>query len=239
MTDCQSCFQGARSQHIRRGFCDYVQDSTCGISNDAARDTAALVGKVLRITKDGGIPPTNPFQGPDGVRCNVTGRTTIPQQCREIYALGFRNPFRLAFDPNVAGTRLYINDVGQDLMEEVNLGAPGLNYGWNIREGHCWAGTTAECSGAAPAPSLTSHSTSPINCTGTSATDVGSTCSASTTADALYPAVARELSRAVWQLSGLDVYDAGPNGSGFGSGCPPTCGDGDERVYLRQGLFAP
>ena len=133
------------------GFCDYVQDSTCGLANDAARDTAALVGKVLRITKDGGIPPTNPFQGPNDVRCNVSGRATVPQQCREIYAWGLRNPFRLAFDSNAPRHALYINDVGQDQMEEVDLVQPGKNYGWNIREGHCWAGISPPDCGPLPA----------------------------------------------------------------------------------------
>jgi glucose/arabinose dehydrogenase len=133
------------------GFCDYRGDSTCGVANDAARDMSALVGKVLRITKDGNIPATNPFQGPNDVRCNVAGRAPGTQQCREIYALGFRNPFRLAFDPNVAGTRVYINDVGQDQMEEVDLGEAGKNYGWNIREGHCWAGISPPDCGPLPA----------------------------------------------------------------------------------------
>ena len=133
------------------GFCDYRGDSTCGVANDAARDTSGLVGKVLRITKDGGIPATNPFQGPNDVRCNVAGRALGTQQCREIYALGFRNPFRLAFDPNATGTKVYINDVGQDQMEEVDLGEPGKNYGWNIREGHCWAGISPPDCGPLPA----------------------------------------------------------------------------------------
>jgi hypothetical protein len=136
------------------GFCDYVQDSGCGFGNDAARDTAALTGKILRITKDGGIPATNPFQGPNDVRCNVTGRTTIPQQCQEIYAWGLRNPFRIAFDSNDPLTKLYINDVGQDKREEIDLGQAGANYGWNIREANCWAGTT-DCGPLPPGWALT------------------------------------------------------------------------------------
>jgi hypothetical protein len=35
------------------------------------------------------------------------------------------------------------------------------------------------------------------------------------------------------------VNDAGANGTGYGPGCPPACGDGDERAYLRQAVFAP
>ena len=51
--------------------------------------------------------------------------------------LGLRNPFRIAFDPNAAGTRFFINDVGQNTWEEVDLGQAGADYGWNVREGHC------------------------------------------------------------------------------------------------------
>ena len=37
----------------------------------------------------------------------------------------------------------------------------------------------------------------------------------------------------------IEVRDAGPNGTGYGAGCPPTCGDGDEAPFLRQGFFLP
>jgi len=57
--------------------------------------------------------------------------------------------------------------------------------------------------------------------------------------DALIPGVVREGKRAIWQLGQVNVLDAGPNGSGYGSGCPATCGDGDERTFLRQGIFIP
>jgi len=35
------------------------------------------------------------------------------------------------------------------------------------------------------------------------------------------------------------VLDPGPNGTGFGAGCPATCGDGDETPFLRAGVFVP
>ena len=79
----------------------------------------------------------------------------------------------------------------------------------------------------------------PINCVGTSDLEIGSSCNIETTADSLYPGVVREQSRAVWELGVLEVYDAGPNGTGLESGCPPACGDGDEQVFMHQGLFAP
>ena len=46
------------------GGCDWAQDSGCAGANDAARDQHVLVGKILRITSTGGIPPSNPFQEP-------------------------------------------------------------------------------------------------------------------------------------------------------------------------------
>jgi glucose/arabinose dehydrogenase len=104
-----------------------------------------LLGKILRITRDGFIPPTNPFQGANSARCNVTGITTPGNWCQETFASGLRNPFRIAFDPNAAGTRFFINDVGQGTWEEISEGISGADYGWNIREGPCATGSTTNC----------------------------------------------------------------------------------------------
>lgn len=124
------------------GGCDYERNSGCGAANDAARGRHTLVGKILRVTKTGGVPAGNPFQGTNSVRCNVSGRTTSGRVCREIYASGLRNPFRFVFDPNVSTTRFFINDVGQNAREEIDLGAAGADYGWNLREGACATGST-------------------------------------------------------------------------------------------------
>jgi len=127
------------------GGADYAGDSGAGGANDAARDRNVLLGKILRITRDGLIPPTNPFQGPDSARCNVTGITTPGNWCQETFASGLRNPFRIAFDPNASGTRFFINDVGQGTWEEISEGRSGADYGWNIREGPCATGSTTNC----------------------------------------------------------------------------------------------
>jgi glucose/arabinose dehydrogenase len=127
------------------GYCDYAGDSGCGHANDAARDENVLVGKILRITSAGGIPASNPFQGAGTARCNVTGRTSVGNQCQETFAWGLRNPFRIAFDPNAAGTRFYINDVGQNSWEEIDDGIAGADYGWSLREGPCDNGSTTDC----------------------------------------------------------------------------------------------
>ena len=133
------------------GGCDYTGVSGCFDGNRAAQYRHALVGKLLRVTRDGGIPPDNPFTGAGTVRCAVTGGTTAGQTCQEIYALGLRNPWRITFDPNSGGTRVFINDVGQDTWEEVNEGQAGGNYGWNQREGFCARGSQTDCSPTPPA----------------------------------------------------------------------------------------
>jgi glucose/arabinose dehydrogenase len=118
------------------GACDYAGDSGCGGENDASRDPHILLGKVLRITRDGGIPTTNPYTGTDSARCNLTGRTDIGKKCQETFASGLRNPFRFAFDPNASGTRFFVNDVGEARWEEVSEGRSGADYGHNLCEGN-------------------------------------------------------------------------------------------------------
>ena len=78
----------------------------------------------------------------------------------------------------------------------------------------------------------------PFDCLPTVDPNRGSDCTLSTSVDALIPGLAVERRRAVISTFSLTLNDAGPNGSGYGAGCPPTCGDGDESVYLRQGMFS-
>jgi glucose/arabinose dehydrogenase len=133
---------------IGDGGCDYAGGGCAG-SNDASRDENVLTGKILRVAvnPDGStsIPPTNPFQGADSERCALTGRTVTPgrTRCQETFAWGLRNPFRFAMDPNAAGTRLFINDVGQGAREEIDLGQGGADYGWNCKEGTLVTGACA------------------------------------------------------------------------------------------------
>ena len=127
------------------GGCDYRGDSGCAGLNDAARDQHVLLGKILRITRTGGIPATNPFQGADSVRCHPSGRGQPGQKCQETFAWGLRNPFRIAFDPNAAGSRFFINDVGQNMWEEIDEGRAGADYGWNMREGPCVNNSGTDC----------------------------------------------------------------------------------------------
>ncbi len=98
-----------------------------------AQNRNALLGKMLRIDpsrdsypndpqRDYGIPTGNPYATSGGAP--------------EIWMLGMRNPFRAGFDRTTGN--LYIGDVGQGAIEEIDLvpsGASGLNFGWNLREG--------------------------------------------------------------------------------------------------------
>lgn len=105
---------------------------------EIAQDLSSLSGKLLRIhpEEDGySIPSANPFVGIPGAR-------------DEIYAYGFRNPFRMV-RRSTDGT-LLLADVGDLTWEEVNRIVPGANYGWPIREGPCPLGERKPCSPASP-----------------------------------------------------------------------------------------
>jgi quinoprotein glucose dehydrogenase len=92
-----------------------------------AQNPGSLNGKILRIDVNKtdwhggryGIPSDNP---------HADGKNALPQ----IYAKGIRNPWGLAFDSK---GRFWCADVGQDLIEEINLIVKGGDYGWSYREG--------------------------------------------------------------------------------------------------------
>jgi len=76
------------------------------------------------------IPQDNPFVGAD----QFNALTVNPDQVRtEFWAVGFRNPYRIAFDPLTGD--LYAADVGDLRLEEVNRVVAGGNYGWGYHEG--------------------------------------------------------------------------------------------------------
>ncbi|MBX7452272.1 PQQ-dependent sugar dehydrogenase [Mycolicibacterium sp. 3033] len=95
-------------------------------NSDNAQDLGTIHGKIIRINPDGTIPSDNPDLG-DGA---------LPQ----IYAYGFRNPFRLTFTPT---GELLVADVGENSFEEVDNVIAGGNYGWPGSEGVC----TSDCAG--------------------------------------------------------------------------------------------
>ena len=85
-------------------------------------------GKMLRINSDGTIPADNPTSFP-----GISGTTSGVN--RAIWAVGLRNPFTFAVQPGTG--RMFINDVGALLWEEINDGVAGRNYGWPTCEGSC------------------------------------------------------------------------------------------------------
>ena len=92
-----------------------------------------LHGNILRVDVDSGvpysIPPDNPFAATPGCAGG----------CDEIWAYGFRNPYRMSFD--MGGSHdLFVGDAGQELWEEVSIAVKGGNFGWNVKEGtHCFS----------------------------------------------------------------------------------------------------
>ncbi|HEX8207822.1 MAG TPA: PQQ-dependent sugar dehydrogenase [Solirubrobacteraceae bacterium] len=130
------------------GLCYYKNQNACGELNTAGQELNTLQGKVVRITRTGGIPDTNPYLGADSVQCGTIGFTSdASRKCQEIYAAGVRNPYKAAFDQESATTRFFFNDVGQDTWEEVDAGALGANYGWPMREGACPTAMSTNCPG--------------------------------------------------------------------------------------------
>jgi glucose/arabinose dehydrogenase len=104
-------------------------------TNPYSQDRGALEGKVLRLELDGITPAAgNPFIGVPGAR-------------PEVFAFGFRNPFRMGFDPQSG--RLWAGDVGQGTIEEIDIVQAGGNYAWPHCEGTLPAGCQAN---ATPGP---------------------------------------------------------------------------------------
>jgi glucose/arabinose dehydrogenase len=84
-----------------------------------------LLGSILRIDVDSSLPYAIPIDNP--FYMNINGWK------EEIYAFGFRNPWRFSFDPNTQ--LLWVGDVGQSSREEIDIVKNGSNYGWSTKEG--------------------------------------------------------------------------------------------------------
>jgi len=103
------------------------------------QDLSTLLGKILRIDVSNStheapyvIPEDNPFLD------------TSNDYKKEIWAYGFRNPWRFSFD-RVTGD-LWVGDVGQDSWEEIDIVKAGANYGWDIMEGrYCYPPSINSC----------------------------------------------------------------------------------------------
>ena len=109
-----------------------------GVGDNRQRSKVADVkspfGKILRVRSDGTAPGDNPFRNVAGV-----GEGGVRWQ-DFVWARGLRNPFTMAFEsaaagPGGTGGVMLINDVGEETVEEVNLGLAGADYGWPRSEG--------------------------------------------------------------------------------------------------------
>jgi glucose/arabinose dehydrogenase len=142
----------AQPRYPQTPNCTLVEPSSGHQVNGNAQKLNTPLGKILRINVNCGpgtgvnctpgkqyrVPADNPFVGTPGA---------IP----EIYAFGFRNPYRMSFDLKRVGAvkigerglppgdtprdDLYLGDVGQNDLEEVDIVEKGGNYGWNCKEG--------------------------------------------------------------------------------------------------------
>jgi len=127
-----------------------IDDATrCGALNTNSRRLDIPHGKILRVTRAGQVPSTNPYvDAPGARRCTLpAGVETGSGPCTETFASGLRNPFRFAQDPD--SNRFFVNDVGQSDWEEIDRLRSGADYGWNRREGPCVTGSTTNCGASA------------------------------------------------------------------------------------------
>ncbi len=110
-------------------YCAIGDGGAGGDPQKLGQDLGRIYGKILRIDPLGsnatngryGLPDDNPFVGRRGA---------LP----EIWAYGLRNPQRFRWDRG-GERRMFISDIGQNAVEEIDIGVAGGNYGWNEREG--------------------------------------------------------------------------------------------------------
>jgi len=130
-------YQWHNNYHIAFGADGFLyiamgDGGSAGDPDANAQDTSTWLGSMLRIDVDGGspyaIPTDNPFAGQS---CDQNARTG---NCPEIYAWGLRSPWRWSFDSQTQD--LWLGDVGQGNVEEVDIIEKGKNYGWRCFEGN-------------------------------------------------------------------------------------------------------
>lgn len=101
-----------------------------GDPQDNGQDASNPFGAILRIDPRG----TNGINGQYGiVSDNVLAGDNDPNTLGEIYSYGLRNPQRFGWDTQTGA--LYIADIGQGVIEEIDLAVNGGNFGWDDREG--------------------------------------------------------------------------------------------------------
>jgi glucose/arabinose dehydrogenase len=120
-------FNGLRAGNHNGGSVQIGPDGKLYVSHGEnnrgaqAQSLRNLLGKIVRLNRNGTIPRDNPFFN------RANGRN------RAIWARGLRNPFKFTFEPRTG--RGFVNDVGEQTWEEINRLRRGRNYGWPAQEG--------------------------------------------------------------------------------------------------------
>ena len=115
-----------------------------------AQNLSTPLGKMLRLDP---LPPSltpgsaDPASGNGQYRIPTGNPFQAAGQVREIYAYGFRNPYRFAFD--TLNGQLIVADVGQNTIEEIDRVVLGGNFGWALKEADFLFNRTTGTSGAA------------------------------------------------------------------------------------------
>jgi glucose/arabinose dehydrogenase len=130
-----------------------------GDPNGNGQNVGTLLGSVIRIDVSAAseaqpyaIPSDNPFVDQAGAR-------------GEIWAYGLRNPWRMSFDTMTG--ELWVGDVGQGDIEEIDILRSGENYGWNITEGdECYEAATCDRTGLVEPVAVYSHAGGRCSVTG-------------------------------------------------------------------------
>jgi hypothetical protein len=111
-------------------YMGFADGGSGGDPLELGQNLGTVFGKLLRIDPLGknsangkyGIPASNPFVADNN-----------PATLGEIYAYGLRNPQRFSWDPK--NGNLFLADIGQNIVEEIDLVTAGANLGWNDWEG--------------------------------------------------------------------------------------------------------
>lgn len=127
----------------------YVAFGDGGAVAGESQDLSNLLGSMIRIDVSGAaysIPADNPFNSGQALCSSGERNAGDTTTCPEIYAYGFRNPWRWSFDSQNGD--IWLADVGQSTWEEVDKVISGGNYGWPIMEGNaCYNASNCDMSG--------------------------------------------------------------------------------------------
>ncbi len=153
-------FSNHNGGHLAFGPDDYLyvglgDGGGSGDPEGNGQNPDTLLASILRLDVSGSrgyeIPEDNPFAAGGG-NGGGGGRP-------EIWALGLRNPWRFTFDRDTGA--MWIGDVGQDEIEEIDFQPPGvggLNYGWNVMEGNaCFGASSCDKGGLEPPVTQYTH----------------------------------------------------------------------------------